>query len=126
MKKFLLIVLAVVAVAAGSIAVAETRAISGGLPWNNNAAEPVLDAKLAEMFPDGTPVEVLNTALAKERFAMVSDDRGYSTPTGDGSRYASRGVVRLVFGCSTRVALRWEQRDGQVFDMEGNMHQGCL
>ena len=100
-----------------SFTLAQGRAISGGLPWDNEAAEIVLQQRVADLFPDGTPVDVLNTALAAERFSMVSDSRGFSTPTGDGSRFASRGVARFVFGCSTRVSLRWEQRGGQVFEM---------
>ena len=90
------------------------------------AADVVLKQRVAQQFPDATPVGVLNAALAAEPFSMVSDDRGISSPTGDGRRFASRGVARFRFGCSTRVSLNWQQRDGQVFDMEGYMHQGCL
>jgi len=126
MFKKLLIVVAVILSVVGGMAAAQGRPISGQLPWNNSEAEPILQERVEQMFPDGTDVDVLNEALAAERFSMVSDNRGISTPRGDGNRFASRQVVRLVFGCSTRVALRWEQLNGQVFNMEGNMHQGCL
>ncbi|AKS46275.1 hypothetical protein SAMN05444287_1384 [Octadecabacter temperatus] len=126
MKKLLVFVVALIAIGLGSYVSAQGREISGGLPWNNQDAEVVLKERVAERFPDGTPVGVLNEILDAERFSMVSDDRGQTTPTGDGSRYASRGVARFIFGCSTRVSLRWQQRDGQVFEMEGYMHQGCL
>ena len=126
MKKLLIVGIAHGAIGIGSYAMAQGRAISGGLPWNNTAADPVLDARLAEMFPDGTPVGVLNEVLRAERFSKVSDQRGISTPTGDGRRFASRGVARFVFGCSTRVSLSWQQRDGMIYEMDGNMHQGCL
>ena len=118
--------LALIATVIGSMALAQGRPISGGLPWDNQAADVVLKQRVAQQFPDATPVGVLNAALAAERFSMVSDDRGISSPTGDGRRFASRGVARFRFGCSTRVSLNWQQRDGQVFDMEGYMHQGCL
>ena len=126
MKKRYIALLAVAAIATGSYVSAQGREISGGLPWSNQKANVVLDARLAENFPDGTPVAVLNDILASERFSHVSDDRGSSTPTGDGRRFASRGVIRLLPGCSTRVSLRWEQIDGLIINMDGSMHQSCL
>ena len=126
MNKLLMFGIALVAVGLGSYVMAQGRAISGGLPWDNEAAEVVLNERLAEMFPDETPVGTLNEALSTERFLMVSDNRGTSSPMGDGTRFASRGVARFIPGCSTRVSLRWQQRSGQVFEMEGAMHRGCL
>ena len=126
MRKLIIAALTIAVVAVGSYVSAQGREISGGLPWDNQAAEVVLKERVAERFPDGTPVSILNDILADERFSMVSDNRGQTTPTGDGSRYASRGVARLIFGCSTRASLRWQQRGEQVFEMEGYMHQGCL
>ncbi|MCF2903728.1 hypothetical protein L0666_01910 [Octadecabacter sp. CECT 8868] len=126
MFRKVLLGLTVIAAFLGTMSLAQDRPISGSLPWNNEAAEPVLEQRLADMFPDGTPVAKLDTALDAERFSMVSDDRGLSSATSEGRRFASRGVARFVFGCTTRVSLRWQQVDGQVFEMEGYMHQGCL
>lgn len=86
---------------------------------------PILQQRLDVMVFDGTPNAKLNDALTAERFSVVSDDRGLSTPTGDGYQFASRAEARFRIGCPTRVALNWQQGGGQIFELEGIMHEGC-
>ncbi len=126
MFKKILLGLALCALFAGTVSHAQGRVISGNLPWDNDAATIVLQQRLEGMFPDGTPIPDLDAALIAERFSFEGDRRGYSSPTMDGTRRASRHVARFRFGCGTRLQMSWTQSGGQVFDIRGILHEGCL
>lgn len=123
-KKRYIAIFAVLAIALGSFASAQNRPISGGLPWDNAEADPILQQRVEAMFPDGTPLVVLIEALQSERFSMgffVNVPQPYH---GTGS--STKNVVRLVLGCGSTVNLQWQQVGGVVYDMTGRMHQRCL
>lgn len=116
----------ILALGAGIAATSVCADIARGLPWNNNAADVVLEQRMAAQFPDGTPVAVLERALNIERFSMASD-RGFSSPnTSEGRRSASKHVVRFRFGCGNRVQVTWQQREGRIYEVRAIVHEGCL
>jgi len=126
MLKKILILFALCCGVAGSAVNAQNRPISSDLPWDNDAATAVLEDRLPVMFPDGSSAANLHAALENERFHMTSDRRGTSTPTSDGYHFVNKNVLRFRFGCGTTLQVNWQQRDGQVFDIVGRMHEGCM
>lgn len=125
LRKFRGLILAACVGVMASAVMAHHRPISGDLPRDHDAATQVIQLRVDQMFPDGTPAEQLYGALRAERFHMTSEQRGLTTPTSDGRHFVNKSV-RYSFVCGSNVQVNWQQRDGQVFDIVGRLHQGCL
>ena len=104
---------------------AEGLGLTRDLPRWSTDGEPVLAARVADAFPDGTAVAVVEEALRAEGFDIVSDDRGLTDSTSNRSRWASRFLgTNLV--CGWHASISWQQRDGRVYEAEAAISQGCL
>ncbi|QEE35789.1 hypothetical protein FTO60_08755 [Octadecabacter sp. SW4] len=98
--------------------------LTGWLPSDTDSANEVFQNRVALAFPDGTRLAVVDAALKAERFSFVSDDRGISSTSTEGTRFASK-QWRFDDACSRVAALIWQQRAGAVYDMSASLTSEC-